>query len=280
MKHYYKEATLLIAIVFILGELGIAQNLSYCPSKGNSTLHGYIAKVSIEGINNASGNNNGYHDFTSLSAKLQKGADYTIQLSPGFINIPSGGIYFEYWSVYIDFNQNGIFESNEMVTHGNSAIKINKGFLIPATALTGSTRMRIQMQPGVEQTNPCAVFAFGEVEDYSVVLVNSINKIETAEKQNASIRNSKEISEEDDKIRLFPNPAKNSLAVQLNINFNANNKIEVYNSLGKQVLSVQSIESSNGGTIAINTSTLANGIYFMNIMNNQQIVRKRFVISR
>jgi len=280
MKHHYKEAALLIAIVFILSESGIAQNLSYCGSKGNSTLHGYIKKVSIEEINNTSGNNNGYHDFTNLSATLQKGAEYTIELTPGFINTPGGGIYFEYWSVYIDFNQNGIFESKEMVAHGNTAIRVNKSFPVPATALTGSTRMRIQMQAGSEQTNPCAVYAFGEVEDYSVVLVTSINKNQTAEKQNVSISDSKDISEEDHRISLFPNPANNNLTVRLNINSNTNNKIEVYNSLGKQVLSVQNSGAIDGRIIVINTSSLTNGIYFVNIINNEQILRKKFVISR
>lgn len=141
---------------------------SYCISKGSNTTRGYINKVSMETINNLSGNNGGFGDFTSQSANLYKTATYTIELTPGFV---SGAAYFEYWTVYIDYNQNGIFEANEIVAKGHGAIRINKSFPIPATATNGPTRMRIQMQEGIQETDPCAIYTYGEVEDYTVVIM-------------------------------------------------------------------------------------------------------------
>ena len=143
----------------------IANN--YCTSKGTNTTRGYINKVSMETINNLSGNNGGYADFTSQSAILYKTATYTVELTPGFVR---GAAYFEYWTVYIDYNQDGIFEANEIVAKGHAAIRINKSFPVPATAINGPTRMRIQMQDGIQETDPCAIFTYGEVEDYTVVI--------------------------------------------------------------------------------------------------------------
>jgi bacillolysin len=141
---------------------------NYCISKGTNTTRGYINKVSMETINNLSGNNGGYGNFTSQSANLDKTATYTIELTPGFVN---GAAYFEYWTVYIDYNQNGIFEANEIVAKGHNAIRINKSFAIPSTATSGPTRMRIQMQEGAQETHPCATYTYGEVEDYTVVIM-------------------------------------------------------------------------------------------------------------
>lgn len=151
--------------------LKTATTSNYCTSKGNSTTHGYINKVSLETINNLSGNNGGYGNFTGMSASLQKAATYTVELTPGFVQ---GAAYFEYWTVYIDYNQDGIFEANEIVAKGHAAIRINKSFTIPATAKTGPTRMRIQMQAGAFQTDPCAIYTYGEVEDYTVNVVTSL----------------------------------------------------------------------------------------------------------
>jgi bacillolysin len=144
---------------------------NYCISKGNNTTRGYINKVSMETINNLSGNNGGYANFTSQSANLDKKATYTIELTPGFVQ---GAAYFEYWTVYIDYNQDGIFEANEIVGTGHAAIRINKSFTIPSTATLGSTRMRIQMQDGAQETDPCAIYTYGEVEDYTVVIMPSL----------------------------------------------------------------------------------------------------------
>jgi bacillolysin len=144
---------------------------TYCTSKGNNTTRGYINKVSIETINNLSGNNGGYGDFTSQSVNLEKAATYSIELTPGFIQ---GAAYFEYWTVYIDYNHDGIFEANEIVAKGNAAIKIIKSFKIPTTAANGPTRMRIQMQEGAQKTDPCAIYTYGEVEDYTVNIATSL----------------------------------------------------------------------------------------------------------
>ena len=94
------------------------------------------------------------------------GLGYSLDFTPGYIGT---NIRPEYFMVYIDFNHNGVFEPGELVgKKGIVEIRKNILFGIPTTALNGPTRMRIQMQEGSFETDPCATFTNGEVEDYTI----------------------------------------------------------------------------------------------------------------
>jgi len=95
---------------------------------------------------------------------------WSIELTPGFNPLA----YVEYRTVYIDFNHNGIFEPSEIVGEKHTYIRVNKSFPIPVTALNCATRMRIQMQGGAQETNPCSTYTYGEVEDYTIVITSTI----------------------------------------------------------------------------------------------------------
>ncbi|MTI31700.1 zinc metalloprotease [Cytophagales bacterium RKSG123] len=54
----------------------------YCSSQGESTVDEWIGNVTLGDIDNTSGNNGGYEDFTNLSTTLQKNSNYTISITP------------------------------------------------------------------------------------------------------------------------------------------------------------------------------------------------------
>ena len=117
-------------------------------------------------INNTSGNNSGYGNYTTLSTNLTAGTAYTINLTPGFA---SNG-YLEYWRVWIDYNNDLDWaDSGEQVAQGNSTTAINLAFTVPAGTATGTKRMRIAMKYGGYAAT-CGTFSYGEVEDYNVVI--------------------------------------------------------------------------------------------------------------
>lgn len=147
---------------------------AYCASAGTSTAFEYINKVVLGSINNTSGNNGGYRDYTSLNTGLTANTTYSIQLTPGF----SGSAYTEYWTVYIDYNQNGkLNDLGEKVATGSSTgtSAISLAFKVPKNVLNGKTRMRVQMKFGSVTSDPCATIPEGEVEDYSVTISGGIN---------------------------------------------------------------------------------------------------------
>ena len=53
---------------------------SYCPSDGGSGNVFNVQRVQFVGIDNSSGDNNGYADFTAISATVQAGNAYSISL--------------------------------------------------------------------------------------------------------------------------------------------------------------------------------------------------------
>lgn len=139
---------------------------AYCTSQGINSNYEWINKVVLGSINNTSGNNGGYHDYTSLSANLTAGSTYTINLNPGY----SGGTYLEYWRVWIDYNNDLDWaDAGEQVGQGSGTAAINLSFNVPAGTPTGTKRMRIAMKYGGYPAL-CEVFTYGEVEDYNVAI--------------------------------------------------------------------------------------------------------------
>jgi len=141
---------------------------AYCASKGNSVADEWINKVTFGSINNTSGANAGYKDYTNFSTDVNKGSSYSITINPAW----SGTVYNEAYAVWIDWNQDGDFnDSGETVfTKGASASASASGSIaIPTTATLGETIMRITMKYNA-LPSACETFDYGEVEDYKIVV--------------------------------------------------------------------------------------------------------------
>lgn len=141
---------------------------TYCASKGNSVSDEYIGRVQLGTINNASGANGGYGDFTNLSTDLTIGGAVTITITPTW----SGTSYNEGYSVWIDYNKDGDFSDAGEQVFTKAASKttpVSGSFTVPATALAGITRLRVSMKYNGIPT-ACETFSYGEVEDYTVNL--------------------------------------------------------------------------------------------------------------
>lgn len=139
----------------------------YCAANGTNTQYEWISNVKVGTINNTTGSNAGYGNFTNLSTTLTKGTAYTISMTPGF----SGSAYSEYFRVYIDYNGDLDFADAGELVYTSPAVTAatSVNVTIPTTAITGSTRMRAMMKDAAI-TGPCEVFTYGEVEDYTLNL--------------------------------------------------------------------------------------------------------------
>ena len=146
--------------------------VTYCTSSGSRVTYEWIDYVSFGGMTNTSGANAGYGDFTTRVANVSRGSTNQIAFSAGF----SGSSYTEYWSVWIDYNQDGDFnDSGEQIATGSSssAGNLTANITIPTSASTGQTRMRVSMKYNSAPTS-CENFGDGEVEDYTVNITNSV----------------------------------------------------------------------------------------------------------
>ncbi len=228
----------------------------YCSSYGNSTAYEYIEKVVIGDFTNTSGNNNGYADFTAISNEVIPGSPITIKLTPGF----TGSIHFVYWSVWIDFNQDGDFlDEGEQVYQKRSKFTAQKSLIFPTTALAGTTLMRVSMKAD-NYPEPCEIFSYGEVEDYTINIVPAnVPFIQQKIKEESSFS-----------FDMRPNPVDDHLIIELD------QKITKANGGQYFIYNAQGILKQNGGLddfieskrFTIQTSELEDGYYVIVIEKN------------
>jgi chitodextrinase len=228
-------------------------SITYCASRGNSTADEFINRVQLGTINNLSGNNGGYGNFTALSTNLVRGTSNSITITPGW----TATVYSEAYRVWIDYNKDGDFlDSGEQVFNRNSttATPISGSFTIPTTALLGTTRMRVSMKYNASPTS-CEVFSFGEVEDYTV------NITTTARFDEVSVT---KIS-----FNLYPNPVKGDV---VNIaDLDSPSTYRIFNMLGQELGSGK-IEND-----AINVDSLNSGTFLLEVSNGTSTSTKRFI---
>ena len=140
--------------------------LAYCDSNGLLADRQWIQSVSIAGTDNFSGSQGGYGDYWNNGPIYLNHTANQLTLEPGFHNDPDRVS----WYVWIDFNRDGVFADDERILKNRTSSVVNTSFDVPATAITGNTRMRISMKRR-KSNNSCGEFKRGEVEDYRVILL-------------------------------------------------------------------------------------------------------------
>lgn len=153
-----------------------AANPCYCtPTYTNlCSSSDFINLVSTTGgstniSNTASGcsgaaNNYSLHTATSLS--VQQGSSFTL-------NLQSGSAFGQGFGVWIDYNQNGTFETTEYVYSTASSTALNTtSITVPIAAPLGATRMRVRCAYSATpaNTDACTNLSYGETEDYNVTI--------------------------------------------------------------------------------------------------------------
>jgi len=75
---------------------------------------------------------------------------------------------------------------------------------------------------------------------------------------------------------IFPNPFSTSLAIRLNDATPVNNcELRIFNALGKEVMNI----AISAQTTSIETGNLTAGVYFFNLLNNNQIIQTGKLVS-
>jgi hypothetical protein len=143
---------------------------NYCPSASTNVNDEFISRVELNTIDNTSADQF-YSDFTDISTVVRKGTQYTITITPTW----TGTVYNEAYSVWIDYNNDKDFDDagEQVYTQAPTQNTTVSGvFTIPTSAVETKTRMRVSMKWN-DVPDPCETFTYGEVEDYTIVLVGS-----------------------------------------------------------------------------------------------------------
>jgi hypothetical protein len=147
----------------------------YCTSSGGPFGDG-ITGVVFNTISNTGTTNVAYTNYTSISTTVMKGLSYNLNV---YIN--TGGNFINYQTAWIDWNGDGDFlDAGESFVLG-TATNVTNGLsslcplniTIPAGAITGNVRMRIQSKYNSVTGSSCATGFDGEVEDYTLNIIPS-----------------------------------------------------------------------------------------------------------
>ena len=227
--------------------------VTYCVSRGNNTVDEFINRVQLGTINNLSGNNGGYGNYTALSTNLVRGRSNSITITPTW----TGVIYSEAYRVWIDYNRDGDFlDTGEQVVNvtKTKTTPIARSFTVPTTALLGTTRMRVSMKYNASPTS-CETFTDGEVEDYSV---NIVATARFDEDQTAKLE-----------FNLYPNPVRDGI-----LNFS-----DLESESNYRIFSMMGQELGNGKiqNNSVNVSSLRTGTYLIEVSNGSSSTTKRFI---
>ncbi|GAA4013533.1 hypothetical protein GCM10022408_28300 [Hymenobacter fastidiosus] len=234
---------------------------TYCASKGTSVAYEFIDYVKLGTLARTSGADAGYYNGTTLAAPgIGAGTSQTISYSAGF----AGTAYSEYFKVYIDYNQNGLFtDAGELVVNAaaSSVTTIRSAtFTVPATAKSGTTRMRVVMSDA-SATTSCNAYSYGETEDYTVNITGGTAKTATVARIGGGVEYS-----------VYPNPATDRLNVVVPADRMGNtSSVKVYDVRGREMKQI----SFDGNQLHV--ASLAKGIYLLTITNGDQISHQRFV---
>lgn len=183
MKKFYNFYLKIVIALSIISSVTITQinAQSYCSPvfTGSCTSGGRVDDVVTTGgiINitnigtDCTGSVASYTDFTATHTFSQ------IQGVSSNISVKVGG-----WSsavkIWIDYNQNGEFETSEIIGESSSTISpgstYTTSFTVPFTALTGTTRMRVRVVESTTSFGPCTSHTWGEGEDYTVIIVPAL----------------------------------------------------------------------------------------------------------
>ena len=111
------------------------------------------------------------YSFPNKAQVYQRGTyELTLKRNTNFNNVT--------WTAWIDYNQNGIFETNESVgfVSNTNLTTWSVNITIPATAIAGNAVMRIAANTGILLNSGCGPNFTGEFEDYGLVISKDVIK--------------------------------------------------------------------------------------------------------
>lgn len=233
---------------------GACYEAMYCTvpiSKANTTQE-WLDAIAVNQRQRLTGNNGGWYQSEEILDTLTPGVAYPVKLTPGY----SGFHFTERFSLWIDTDQNGLFEDAEkLIADREAKGALETTIVLPAGSTQGITRMRIGMVgPSLPKSCPVATFQ-GEYEDYCVYIGDRTADGAAAQEKNAAV--------------LFPNPAQTTVHIKTDAPVQA---VVIFSLDGKEVYR----GGSDGDAIAIRH--LVPGLYNVQITTQEDTYIQKLIV--
>lgn len=248
---------------------GITSGIIYCQPPSDCSYGDGLTKTVLGTIvNNSIPCNTGYDDFTTMSTTLYAGNSYDMIVQTGYNTTT------ELASMWIDFNDNGVFDASEqvfadqLVNPSNTNVTIN--FTIPGSSNLGSHVMRVRggdTQYSGNLNDPCDPMQYGTTHDYTVVVTDNASGIDQA---------SMDASE-----MIISTLDNNQYNISLQTAFEGTMSITVYDAAGRVVAFNNLNNTGEGYTYHLDMSYASPGVYMIklgdktsNLFKTERIVVK------
>ena len=258
-----------------------ADNDSLCDVGDIDSDDYWIESFQLGSFKNVSGNNGGYANFSNDCIHVHKGDLKELKLSPGFLDSPVP----LYWSIFIDWNEDGQFKGSELIARGKSSATLRGYFKFSSSLPTGKFPLRITMNPYGYHYDGCEILAKGEIEDYcieisskdynKVAMSRDASKIHPVVLQSYDlVSNETSVFERgssliDEDIHVYPNPFVDRIEI---IGGNIK-RFEIFSADGTRVRSVDGNDSDGRN---IDLGGITSGLYLVLIerMSGKTEVKK------
>ncbi len=245
-------------------------NLNCIPTGSNCIDFGDgIFSFQLEDINNERiACTDGYADFIRYSTDLDRSKGPFIVRVQTLFNSPED----EQFSLWIDFNDNGVFDDNERLI-SNQIIPSSRQWHeyeleIPKNASLGHHLMRVRagdVSLDGDLNDPCNVMAYGSTNDYSVRIIDSTLTLDDFLLNDAALE--------------IVNFKEGKYSVFLETTFDQPLRVTIHNILGQKMLENQVETNGRGYLYEFDMSYAANGVYLLRIGTRQVGRVKRFIVN-
>lgn len=205
-------------------------------------------------INNVSDcSSDGYGDFTDQSTDLKKDETY-----PLYIKVQEDD---HQASVWIDFNDNQVFESEELLIENKEYSQEGVfNISIPSDASLGVHLLRVRTNWDAKSSDPCKPFDYGETEDYSVEIVSPDN------------------TEEIEGLMFEVFGQYGFININLEKVYSEDLHLTIVNGVGQQMFYTK-IDSGVKFDKALSVNGFAPGIYYVKVSDEKRSSVKQFVVK-
>jgi PKD repeat protein len=227
---------------------------SYCCGNG-------IFNVTLGNINNTTAD--GIDSYKDYSCSIK---DTTLDAGiASSISITTGATQAENVRVYIDYNNNGNFNtSNELVYSSNALQTHNGNITVPLTGVAYYTNLRMRvMSDFLNINNSCTNVTFGQVEDYTVFIKNTVGNNDLNVQDHLSV---------------YPNPSNGEYQINYRFGGKKTISVSVLDVLGRVAFNKQ-VTANSILSESIDMRNSTPGMYLVKIADGTQTITQKIFIE-
>lgn len=247
---------------------GLKTGVDYCILNTGYNTVGNIGRVQVSNITYTDTSFRSYKDVSEnpdAVIKLLRGSSYPISI----LGLYQGAATMTY-NVWIDYNRNGTFETNEkvytsaalsynQVSNGVGLRTVSGNFTVPATAYAGlkTMRMRVASNYAAALTSACGYLpsGAGSIMDFTVRITDTVLAVD-------------DVKTTKSEVSIYPNPADTFVEVT---NLKGKADYNIYSADGRLV------QSGKIDGKRINVASLIKGVYVITIKDDTNTYNNKLI---